>query len=214
VQPIADLPKSNASIQRWLPRTAGALMAFLFIQGLDRFSQKLEGWGFPDYGWLLILVGISILLVRLHAPLFRSWFVSCCAITIYLMFVNPFLGCCIDNVSLYSFARSVQLELPDEVRNFHGRSTSSILITKIKANFEVPRASLEDFYGRNGFYGTFSLESCWTRVGSYDLDNPQDVAAMKQMEERFKVPATKFLKLCLSPERDGFVSVEASTSTN
>ena len=204
-----------ARTRHFLAFSSGALAAFAYWQLSDVLFDATQRLNIPVYGWLAVFAAVPFLTWFRFQPFAVGWVTQFIVGLFYLIFLNPFAGFWMDNLSMYSFARSVQLELPDSTQNFRGRTApQNIFVTRITATFEIPEASIGTFFNTNGFIGKPDDPGCWSRSGSFDLDRPEDVEIMKRLEERFQGGASRFLQVCLSEPWAGTVRVRAKTATN
>lgn len=199
--------------RRFIAFAAGVLAAFVYWQLWDVLADTTERLGVPFYVWLAVFAAVPFLVWFRFRSFAVGWVLEFFVGVLYLMFLNPFVGLWTDNLSMHSFARSVQLEMPDGTQNFRGRIFNK-LFTQVEASFEIPRASVQTFFDRNRFFGKPSDPGCWGRRGSFDLDRPEDVKLMNQLDQRFQSSAARFLQLCVSETKSGAVRVLASASTN
>lgn len=206
----------TARTRRFLAFSIGALAAFAYWQLSDVLFDATQRLNIPAYGWFAVFAAIPFLTWFRFQSFAVGWIAQFIVGLFYLILLNPFVGLWMDNLSMYGFARSVQLELPDGTRNFRGRmAPQNIFVTRINASFEIPEASVRTFFDTNGFIGKPDDPGCWSRTGNYfDLDRPEDAKVMKRFEERFRGAASRFLQICPSKPWAGTVRVRAKTSTN
>jgi hypothetical protein len=202
-----------ARTRRFIAFAVGVLAAFVYWQLWDMLVGTTERLDVPAFVWFAVFAAVPFLIWFRFQSFVVGWVAQFFVGLLCLIFLNPFIGHWVDNLSMQSFARAVQLEMPDGTQNFRGRVSSDIF-THINASFEIPKDAVPTFFERNGFLEKPNDPGCWSRRGVFDLDRPDDVKLMKQLDQRFQSSRSRFLKLCLSETDSGTVRVQANTSTN